>query len=190
MPLPPPDPREEMHLRRVECRGFRRADGRWDIEGRIVDTKTYAFDNEWRGRVMPGTPVHDMSVRITIDEDFVVHDAVAVTEASPFRICPEAAGAIKSIVGLRIGSGWNRKVKEKLGRTNGCTHIMELLGPMATTAIQSLVMVRRAKALASDKPPPMIDQCYAYASDREVVKKRFPAHYTGTDVETPVDASK
>jgi hypothetical protein len=180
MPLPPPAPREEFHLRRVECRGFRRADGLWDIEGRIVDTKSYAFDNAWRGRVEPGTPLHDMTVRITIDESYMVHDAVAVTDASPFRICPEAADAIASIKGLSIGRGWTRAVKERLGGTRGCTHIMELLGPMATTAVQTLVWVRRQKQdTAAQDRPVMLDTCYAYASGREVVKQRWPQHYTG-----------
>jgi hypothetical protein len=179
MPLPPPAPREELHLRRVECRGFRRADGLWDIEGHIVDTKTYGFDNVWRGRIEAGTHVHDMTVRITIDENYVVHDAHAVTEAGPFRICPDAASAIGSIKGLRIGRGWTRAVKERLGGTKGCTHIMELLGPMATTAVQTLVVMRRAKPENPAERPWLLDSCYAYASDREVVKQRWPQHYTG-----------
>ena len=40
MPLPPSVPREELHLRRIELRGYRRQDGRYDIEARMVDTKT------------------------------------------------------------------------------------------------------------------------------------------------------
>ena len=52
MPLPDPVPREPLHTRRVECRGYRRADGLWDIEGHLVDTKAYPFANElsWRDR--------------------------------------------------------------------------------------------------------------------------------------------
>lgn len=191
MPLPPSTSREELHLRRVECRGFRRTDGLWDVEGHLVDTKSYGFDNAWRGRIEPGTPVHDMWVRLTFDDDGVVHDAIAVTDASPHRICPDAAGAIEQIKGLRIGPGWTRRVKEKLGGSRGCTHIMELLWPMATTAFQTMVAVRKARiaaAAGSDRPPPMIDSCYAYASDREVVKTRWPQHYTGPDA--PADEPK
>jgi len=40
MPLPPSAPRDELHVRRIELRGYRRHDGRYDIEARMVDTKT------------------------------------------------------------------------------------------------------------------------------------------------------
>ena len=40
MPLPPSVPRDELHLRRIELRGYRRADGLYDIEAHMVDTKT------------------------------------------------------------------------------------------------------------------------------------------------------
>ncbi len=38
MPLSPPAAsREHIHTRVVECRGYRRDDGLWDIEGHITD---------------------------------------------------------------------------------------------------------------------------------------------------------
>src|SRR5215467_12222949 len=91
MPLPPASPREPIHTRQVECRGYRRADGLWDIEGHLVDVKAYAFDNAHRGRLEPGMPIHEMWIRLTIDDEFMIHDAVAATDASPYRICPEVA---------------------------------------------------------------------------------------------------
>ena len=42
MPLSAPAPRHFMHNRAIECRGYQREDGLWDIEGHLVDTKTYA----------------------------------------------------------------------------------------------------------------------------------------------------
>ena len=40
MPLPPSVAREELHLRRIELRGYRRVDGLYDVEARMVDTKS------------------------------------------------------------------------------------------------------------------------------------------------------
>ena len=71
MPLPEPAPREHLHTRQIECRGYRRDDGLWDIEGTLVDTKTYGFFSHARGDVEPGQPVHNMSIRLTIDDDLV-----------------------------------------------------------------------------------------------------------------------
>ena len=42
MPLSQPAPRKLMHNRVIECRGYEREDGLWDIEGHLVDTKPYA----------------------------------------------------------------------------------------------------------------------------------------------------
>ena len=68
MPLSPPAPREPIHNRSVECRAYQREDGLWDIEGHMVDTKWYEYHSEKRGNVAAGTPVHDMWIRLTVDE--------------------------------------------------------------------------------------------------------------------------
>ena len=54
MPLSPPAERERLHTRRYEFGGFRRKDGLWDIEGQLIDTKTYAFSNQYRGEIQSG----------------------------------------------------------------------------------------------------------------------------------------
>lgn len=64
MPLSSPAPREHRHTRLLDMRGYRREDGLWDIEGHMTDTKTYQFENEHRGSVMPGTALHDMWIRL------------------------------------------------------------------------------------------------------------------------------
>ena len=54
MPLLPPVPRDELHLRRIELRGYRRADGLYDVEARMVDTKTHELTLEGgRKNILP-----------------------------------------------------------------------------------------------------------------------------------------
>ena len=181
MPLPPSVPRDELHLRRIELRGYRRRDGLYDIEARMVDTKT----DELRladGTLVPrGQALHDMSVRMVVDEALTVVDIVASTDASPFGICREATDTLKTMKGLRIAHGWSQAVRERLSGRRGCTHLTELLGPLATVAFQTLSQVRQAKPTAVDANgrPLKIDSCYAYASDREVVKRLWPMHFSG-----------
>ena len=67
MPLPNPEPRERLHTRRYEFNGYQRADGLWDIEGRMTDVKSYGFDNDYRGRIEAEEPLHDMRIRLTLD---------------------------------------------------------------------------------------------------------------------------
>jgi hypothetical protein len=96
--------REEVHLRRIEVRAFRRSDGLYDIEARAV--------------------------------------------------------------------------RERLGGAQGCTHMVELLAPIATTAFQALAPVRfsRPDPLDASGRPKKIDSCYAYASHRQAVLQRWPAY--------------
>ena len=202
MPLSPPVGRQHLHTRRVTCQGFFRDDGLWDIEGRITDEKTYEHANEWRGPLKAGDFVHDMSIRLTLDHKFTIVDVEAVTDKSPYRICGEIAPDFKKLIGLRIGGGFHREVRARLGGVHGCTHIVELLGPVATTAFQTgsskkaseLNRAHRAKngtlpapnAKGAAKPPRkpyVIDTCHAWSADGEVVKRWVPQFYTGPDAE-------
>jgi len=182
MPLSTPAAREQFHTRRYEFGGFRREDGLWDIEGRLIDTKTYAFSNEHRGEVEAGEPLHDMWLRLTIDEDFMVRDIEAETDSGPFAVCPAITPNFKRMVGIRIGPGWRQKVREQLSGAEGCTHLAEMLQAMATVAFQTLypVLARKAKENPQPGRPPLIDTCHAFKSDGEIVKKAWPDFYTGT----------
>lgn len=181
MPLSPPADREPLHRRVVECRGYRRRDGLWDIEGHIVDTKAYSFPNAFRGEILAGEALHEMWVRLTIDDNMVVQDIEAVTDNAPYRVCPEITPNFARLRGLKIAPGWTQAVKNRLGGVHGCTHLVELLGPVATTAYQTMVSMRMKKLteLPADKKPGVIDTCHAYKSDGEVVLERWPAFYTG-----------
>ncbi len=206
MPLSPPVGRQHLHTRRVTCQGFFREDGLWDIEGHITDEKSYEHANEWRGPLAPGDFVHDMSIRLTIDHKFNIVDVEAVTDKSPYRVCSEIAPDFRKLIGLRIGGGFHRAVRERLGGVHGCTHIVELLGPVATTAFQTVAsrkardlnqayLEKSGKRIKTDaarnegeppKParkPYMIDNCHAWAADGEVVKRWTPQFYTGPGAE-------
>jgi hypothetical protein len=184
MPLSAPAvEREHLHDRRYEFQGYLRKDGLWDIEGRMTDSKTYGFPNAFRGRIEAGEPLHDMRIRLTLDQRFTVRDIEVSTDAGPFAICPDVAPNFAAVKGLTVGAGWNKKLKELLGGTRGCTHHVEMLGAMATVAFQTMWgRQQREKAVSesdSGKRPRMIDTCYAFAADGEVVKKNWPLFYTG-----------
>ena len=181
MPLSPPVDREPIHFRKYDFAGFRRADGLWDIEGRMVDTKSYAFENSFRGKIEAGEPLHDMRIRLTVDEDFVVRDIEAVTEAGPYGVCPAITESFKKLVGAKIGRGWRKTLLGLFGGTAGCTHHLEMLVAMATVAFQTLYPLRESKGknVGADSKPVLIDSCHAFASGGALVKRYWPDHYTG-----------
>lgn len=179
--LTPPASRAPIHHRQIDCCGYRREDGLWDIEGHLTDVKSYPFINAHRGEIQPGDAIHDMWLRLTLDDHLTVIKVEAATAAGPFSICPAITPAFAKLEGLAIGPGWRREVHKKLGGIHGCTHLVELLGPLATTAYQT-IHVWRAKheaTLETDRPPRHLDSCHALARDGEVVRAHYPRWFTG-----------
>jgi hypothetical protein len=172
--------REEVHFRRIDMRGYRRSDGLYEVEGRVTDRKTMDFTPVSGDGFFPaGAPVHDMGVRLTYDERLVVHELQAFTLAAPYPICPEATRAMQAIKGMRMASGWSNEVRSRLGGARGCTHLLELLMPMATTAHQTLGGARpggRPEPVDANGRPLKIDSCYAYGAERELVLHRWPQY--------------
>ena len=142
MSLPEAAPRRHVHTRAIDYRGYEREDGMWDIEAHMKDTKTYEFSNKWRGTVPIGEPMHEMLLRVTIDDSFVIRDIYAATEHSPFEMCPSIAPNYKNLIGIQMGPGWRKAIRMKVGGTQGCTHLTELLFPMATVAMQTIWPIR------------------------------------------------
>ncbi len=186
MPLPDGSPRKHVHTRAIEYRGYEREDGLWDIEAHMTDTKTYEFKNDWRGQIKVGEPLHEMLLRVTIDDEFIIRDVVAVTDNSPFEMCPDITPEYKVLIGIRMGPGWRKAIRMKVGGTRGCTHITELLFPMATVAMQTIWPLRKSSRKKSDpstkeskRRPIVLDTCHTWSTDSLVVKENVPKYYTG-----------
>jgi hypothetical protein len=182
VPLPPSVDREEIQLRRIEMRGYRRADGLYDIEGHLTDQKPHVFKLVKGPTRQANEPIHEMWIRLVIDEDFLVHDAIAVSDAAPYRACMAAGFNLQRMKGVSIASGWSREIRARLGGVNGCTHITEMLIPLGSAAFQALVVARREKGVLQvdeNGKPRLINSCFAYGQDQEVVARRWPEHFTG-----------
>lgn len=189
MPLSSPVARAPLHTRTVTCNAFHRDDDLIDIEGHMTDVKAYEIPNRWRGPIGPGAPIHDMWLRLTIDRDFTIIAVEAVTDSSPFATCPAVTINFQRLKGVQIGPGWRRIVKQRLGGVEGCTHLVELLGPMATTAYQSMWGLKARDGRRDDgqdqsqkiseKPPRLLNSCWAYSDRGELVREHYPAFYQG-----------
>nr|WP_067292556.1 DUF2889 domain-containing protein [Marinobacterium profundum] len=178
MPLPKPARRSQQHHRIVNCVGFKREDGLWDIEGRMTDIKTYDVDNEERGGyVAAGETFHDISMRLTIDQNFLIHQVECAIDAAPARMCAGIVGVFKRIEGTRIGPGWLRQTRDLVGGVKGCTHLNEMLQPLATTAVQTLWPATSGDA-KSERRGAIINTCHTWAQNSEVVRHVLPEFYT------------
>ncbi|GJH27024.1 DUF2889 domain-containing protein [Caballeronia novacaledonica] len=180
MPLPEPLPRRPIHRRVIDMNAYHREDGLYDIEARLVDTKPFDFPLISSPAPLPaGEPLHDLWIRLTVDDAYVVRDIDARSDATPYPLCKEAESTLRVLVGQRIASGWSSIVKERLRGPAGCTHLMEMLIPMATSALQAIRGVKRegAKNVNPADVPVRLDSCYAYSRGREVIQRFWPQHY-------------
>ena len=173
---PPRVVRREVHLRRISCSGFAREDGLWDIEGHLVDTKPQPLDLPV-GRVEAGQAIHEMRVGLTIDIDFLILDAWALTVHAPYGTCSDINPRYRQLVGLRIEPGFTQRVKQLFRATLGCSHLTELLPPMATTAFQ-VIWSDRANHDESAGGGSPVGGCHVLRRDGELVRIHYPKSYT------------
>lgn len=185
MPLTPPTDRSPAHYRSVQTSAWRRADGLWDIEARLRDTKPYPTRDHRRGLLPIGAPIHDMQVRLTIDDQLVVRAVESSSDDVPFLPCRGGPNEFAPLVGERLGKGWRRRVLERFGGRAGCAHLVALLDPIATTAFQALAAGGGPDVEPGTDPleqplhqvrkPFFVDGCRSWREDGEVVAEIFPA---------------
>lgn len=183
MPLSSPAARERLHLRRVSYEGYRRADGLYDIEARLTDSKDrdYPLAGGTRSKDIP---VHHMLVRVTIDRRFEVIDIEATTEEMPYPgQCNKIGPDYKKLIGSNLLKGFRKVIAEKMGGIKGCTHLSELLGYLPTAAVQTFAGERRETDAPAGKKPFQLDSCHALATDTETVRIYYPKWYAGETVE-------
>ena len=162
-------------------KAYEREDGLYEAEAHLLDTKPFAFERFLAPDPLPaGAPLHDLSLRIVLDAQLVVRAIEAAADATPFSVCSEATLTLSPLIGLRLASGWSRVVKETLQGPAGCTHLAELLLPLATTALQGIWGLRRSTdEQGANERRQRIDSCYAFAANRDVVRIAWPDRYKG-----------
>ncbi len=180
MPLPPPtSSRAPRHTRSIVAQAFEREDGLWDIEARISDVKTRLVEIA-SGPRAAGDPIHDLWLRITVDTQFNIVDAVAASDAVPYHgHCEAIAPAYRQLIGLNLMKGFRQAVKERLAGIAGCTHLTELAGVLPTATIQAFAgdVLPTRDGVVDDTgahPPFQLDRCHALRRDGAAVEKYYP----------------
>ena len=178
--------RRRMHKRTIECDGYLRDDGLWEVEARLIDTKPFAQSDRYRGEMKPGEPVHDIALRLAVDNRMTIVEAATIMRSTPFPTCVEVESILQRLIGERVGKGWRELVRRKIGRLKTCTHLSELLGPAVTTLFQTMSYGRRPDGRASldhqrstaSEPPFFIGGCHSWRTDGPVVAEMFPQFAT------------
>ena len=179
--IPEPSPRRALHSRRIVYDSFARDDGLFDLEGWLVDTKAYRYEEPVRGSRDPNAVVHEMRVRLTIDGELTVRDIQVSIPGAPYPTCAQAQSPFKNLIGLGLARGWRKAVNERVGGTLGCTHVREMLYAMPTIAFQAMGSwsLRTAEGFedVADRvavQPQFLDGCHSWAIDGPIVAVLFP----------------
>ncbi len=179
--LPDSAPRELVHTRVIATKGFRRLDGLWDLEAELSDVKTHPTGFAGDHARAAGEPIHRMQIRLTMDDAYKIHDAVAAMPSTPFPECLPAASPFVNLVGAVIGPGWRKQIDVAMGGTAGCTHLRELLAVMATVAYQTIGSYRRHEPSLRDtaspgefEPPHYMGKCISWDFNGTVIARVAP----------------
>jgi hypothetical protein len=126
-----------------------------------------------------------MHLRLTVDSKMTITASEAAMDFHPWRMCPSITPHYRQLTGLVIKAGFTQKVAALLGGVNGCTHMGSLIGPAATTMLQTMARARlkrqseaQAQGLARSMPH-FLNTCHTWATDSPVVKREYPEFYRG-----------
>lgn len=182
--------RRHVHTRNIRAEVYARDDGLWDIEAELTDTKTRDFQLATGMRVA-GDPIHRMRLTITIDTRLNVIDARAEMLRVPYGgHCEAIEPDYGQLIGLNLMKNFRQQVRERLGGSDGCTHITELTNVLPTAAVQAFAgevfRTRDASqddaqddtsggsADATEQKPWQLDKCHALKSDGPAVAEFYP----------------
>jgi len=179
MALPPAAPERQLkHRRSIDVQVFARSDGLWDVDARLIDTKTRDVPMH-TGVRRAGEPIHEMLLRLVVDRELNIVEAGSETLWMPYPgQCADHGDAYKRLVGLNLLKGFRLKVLERLRGVQGCTHLTELTQVVPTAVIQAFAgEVIDTRHGSDGEPPFQIDRCHALRADGPVVRQYFPRWY-------------
>ena len=189
MSLPTAAPERQLkHRRSIEVQIYARGNGLWEVDAEIRDTKTH--DAALAGGVRAaGEPIHDMLLRVLVDERFNILEAGSQTRAMPYPgHCDHHGDVYQRLVGLNLMHGFRRDVNQRLGGVVGCTHLTELTQVLPTAVVQAFAgeVLDTRENSNSDEQPFQIDHCHALRSDGAAVQTFYPRWYRAAASTPPV----
>ena len=123
-----------------------------------------------------------MLVRVTVDTQMNVLDAVACIDALPYAgFCDRIVPDYSKLIGLNLFQGFRKAVKERFGGTHGCSHVTELVMSLPTAALQTMASDLHNNEDSGHKPFEL-DRCHALDSHSEAVRRYYPRWYRGQKI--------
>jgi hypothetical protein len=130
-----------LHTRSLSITLTRRADGRLDVFGELVDLRKRGFVPV-AGDLQPSGVVHHMLLDGVVDpgtrvlDDIVARQPTVAFEPSAVtrgESCRDPVDRIRALAGARLDDAFARRLGEEIGGPRGCSHILTLAHLLAST---------------------------------------------------------
>ncbi|WP_419658768.1 hypothetical protein Dvar_76090 [Desulfosarcina variabilis str. Montpellier] len=106
------------------------------VEGELQDRR-FCDSHMYSGEVRPPHTVHHMIIRMALHvPELTILDIEVEFPTVPRGDCLETQESLDAIKGMRIAAGFTAKVRKRIDRKKGCTHLLTLLTAMAPAAFQ------------------------------------------------------
>ena len=115
--------RQLKHRRHIDVQVYARGDGLWEVDAVLTDTKTRTVQLQ-EGPRPAGTPIHDMLLRLVVNEQFDIVEAGSESRWMPYTgVCNEHGDIYARLVGLNLLQDFRKASRARVGGVQGCTHI-------------------------------------------------------------------
>ncbi len=183
MSLPAAAPQRQLkHRRQIDVQVFARGDGLWEVDATLTDVKTRVAHMA-EGPRPAGTPIHEMLLRLVVNERLDILEAGSETRWMPYAgHCDDHGDAYGRLVGLNLLDRFRHHLRERVGGVLGCTHVTELAQVLPTAVVQAFageVIDTRGTADGAAKPF-QLDRCHALKSSGAVVRLNYPRWHQPT----------
>jgi hypothetical protein len=180
MTLPPAAAQRQLkHRRQIDVQVYARGNGLWEVDATLVDVRSRETPMS-DGPRPAGTPIHDMLLRLVVNEQLDILEAGSDTRWMPYPgQCNEHGDVYTRLVGLNLLRSFRRELRERVGGVQGCTHITELAQVLPTAVVQAFAgEVIDTRGLGDDaRQPFQIDRCHALRAGGEAVRVHYPRWY-------------
>jgi len=133
---------EQIHSRSIRIETFAVDDERVIVEGVLEDMRSNVMYTISGTRREPGR-VHGMVARLLVGEmPAKILDVEVEMPKVPLDECEQTADSVKKLVGMPVVYGFSKAVKERLGGTEGCTHLTSLVLTMGSAVVQGMAAHR------------------------------------------------
>jgi hypothetical protein len=180
MPLPPAAARRQLkHRRQIDVQVYARGDGTCEVDATVSDVRSR--DTQLSDGARPaGAPIHDMLLRLVVNAQLDILESGSETRSMPYpALCDNHGDVYARLVGLNLLQNFRRQLRERVGGSQGCTHITELAQVLPTAVVQAFAGdVIDTRGHGDDAQQPFqIDRCHALRSDAEAVRLYYPRWY-------------